>query len=389
MKVAVTNACLFPSDKRVVILIDHGKVSAVGDDVSLPQDTSVIDAAGRPVTPGLVEAHAHVGVLNAGIGWEGRDHNETTDPITPQVDAHDAINPEDRGFMDLLRGGITTVQVIPGSANIIGGTGLAIKTKPTALIDDVVVKLKTGMKAALGENPKRAYGVDKKRNPSTRMGSAALLREWLFKTIDYQNKKETSPDQAEYDARLEALLPVIRREMPLRIHAHRADDIVTAIRIAEEFSLCYSIEHATQGDKIADYLAERQVLCAVGPSFGYEAKVELEDVGFSTSVRLHRAGVPFCLTTDHPVVRGEYLHMLAGMASAYGLGDEAALMAVTQNPARHLGLSDRVGTLEPGKDADLVIWSGDPLDGRSLADVVIIDGEAVYRSDESSSKRQG
>ena len=376
----IVNAEVYPvSGKQFpgTILIEAGRLKAVGVDVDVPKNATVIDAKGRPVTPGLIEAHGHVGVSNEGIGWEGSDTNERTDPVTPHVSALDGINPEERGFMDFLKGGVTTVQVMPGSANIFGGTGVIIKTKPTSVVDTVILKRDSGMKAALGENPKRAHGRDNSRAPVTRMGSAAIMREWLQRAQEYLAKKEKGEEK--YDARLEALLPVIRGEMPLRIHAHRADDMGTAMRIAEEFGLRFSIEHATQGFKMAELLAERQVHCAVGPSMSHEAKVELEGVGFATPVAFQRAGVPFCLTTDHPVVRALYLHMIAGMAAAHGVGADGALRAVTLSAAEHLDVADRVGSLDAGKDADVVIWTGDPLDGRSRAHTVIIDGEVVYQ----------
>ncbi len=390
--IAVVNADIYTGDGQVytggTILVENGKIAAFGTDIDIPQESEVMDAEGAPVTPGLVEAHGHVGVSNQGMGWEGSDTNESTDPVTSQVSALDGINPEERGFRDLLRGGVTTVQVMPGSANIIGGEAVTIKAKPTPVVDEVILKRPTGMKSALGENPKRAYGRRKKDAPMTRMGSAAMLREWLRKARDYHNDEQqaccdSDADKNEgrkgkYDARLEALGGVIRGEVPLRIHAHRADDIVTAVRIAEEFGIKYSIEHCTQGFKLAEFLAERDVYSAVGPCLSKESKVELEDVGFKTPVALHEAGANFCLTTDHPVVRAMYLNMIAGMASAYGVGDEAALRAVTLSAAEHVGVADRVGSISEGKDADLVIWTGDPLDGRSFAETVIIDGEVVY-----------
>ncbi len=390
---AIINARLYTGEGEVFedaqILMEDGKITAFGDDVTVPSEAEVIDANGAPVTPGLVEAHGHVGVSNQGIGWEGSDTNEATDPVTSQVSALDGINPEERGFRDFLRGGVTTVQVMPGSANIIGGEAVTIKSKPTSVVDDVVLRRWTGMKAALGENPKRAYGQRKKSAPMTRMGSAALLREWLRKARDYHDDSgdaengETDScsedsDGGKYDARLEALAGVIRGEVPLRIHAHRADDIATAVRIAEEFGIDYSIEHCTQGFKLPEFLAKRGVSSAVGPCLSRESKVELEDVGFDTPVALHKAKAAFCLTTDHPVVRVMYLNMIAGMASAEGIGDDAALRAVTLAAAEHIGVDDRVGSIRQGKDADVVIWTGDPLDGRSFASRVIIDGEVVY-----------
>ncbi len=379
---AITNARIHTGTGETIeegaILLRNGKIEALGKDIDVPAGAEIFDAGGRPVTPGLVEAHGHVGLANEGVGWEGDDVNETIDPVTPHISALDGINARDRGFDDFLRGGITSVQIKPGSANILGGSAVAVKTGPNNAADDMIIKANTGMKAALGENPKRAHGADKDRAPYTRMGSAAIMRDWLFRAREYVEKRTASDSKTGYDAKLEALAPVIRGEIPLRIHCHRADDMLTAIRIAEEFDVPYTLEHATQGFKIPEYLAERRVSCAVGPSMSREAKVELEGVGFETAVAFQRAGVPFCLTTDHPVIRALYLHMIAGKASAAGIGPDAALAAVTASAAEHIGIADRVGSLETGKDADVVVWSDDPLDGRSHPVRVIIDGEIVY-----------
>lgn len=358
--------------------MENGRITAVGPDVEIDSTAEVIDAGGRPVTPGLVEAHGHVGVADEGIGWEGDDVNERTDPVTSNVSALDGINPRDRGFRDFLRGGITSVQIDPGSANVIGGFTVAAKTAPAASVDEMIIRDRTGMKAALGENPKRVHGLDNERAPYTRMGAAAIMREWLFRAREYGRKREENRAERDYDARLEALVPVVRGEIPLRVHCHRADDMLTAIRIAEEFDLVYTLEHATHGHKLPEYLADRKIRCAVGPSMSREAKVELEGVGFDTAVAFERAGVPYCLITDHPVVRARYLHMIAGIASAHGVGDGGALAAVTLSAAKHVGIEDRVGSLEPGKDADIVIWNGDPLDGRSEPSAVFIDGRKVH-----------
>lgn len=379
---AIVNAKIHPVVGDVVedgvILIEDGRILDLGAEVSVPEGAEVVDAGGAPVTPGLIEAHGHVGLMDAGLGPPGVDVNETTDPVTSHVRALDGINPEEGGFQDFLGGGVTTVQVLPGSANVLGGRAITIKTRPTSVVDDVVLKEYSGMKAALGENPKRAHGRDKNRAPATRMGTAAIMREWLMKAREYADRRNNGGKGGKYDARLESLVPVMEGEVPLRIHCHRADDIVTAIEIAGEFGIEYTIEHTTQGFKLADLLAEKGVSCAVGPCMSSESKMELEGVGYETPVALHRAGARFCLTTDHPVVRALYLHMLAGVASAHGVGDEAALRSVTLGAAEHIGVEDRVGSLERGKDADIVIWSGDPLDARSSPRLVIIDGEVAY-----------
>ncbi len=360
------------------ILVENGKIKAIGTNLEIPADACVIDAAGRTVTPGIVEAHAHIGIGEQGVGWEGQDTNETSDPLTPWCSALDGINMRDMAFDDFRRAGITSVSVPPGSANIIGGTAVALKCKGT-IVDEAIIKV-TGMKCALGENPKAVYG-GKNRTPSTRMGNAALLREALLKAKQYLAKLEAAQsekDKPKYDKQSEALLPVMRGELPLMIHCHRSDDIVTAVRICEEFGVRYVLEHVTDGHLLVDFLKARDVHCAVGPTMHYGSKVENRDRDFRTPVALARAGVRFCFTTDHAVLAGQWLPLTAGLAVGWGMDRDTALRAITLASAEHVGIDDRVGSLEVGKDADLVIWSGDPLDFTTHADVTIIDGEVVY-----------
>ncbi len=381
---AVINARLHTMAGPVIsggaLLIDgDGRIAEVGAEVRVPEGAGIIDARGRDVTPGIIEAHCHAGVHEEGLGWEGSDGNEMTDPVTPQVRAIDGANPEDKAFAAFREAGVTVAQIPPGSANIIGGEQFAVKCREAAVIGDMVLVHPSGMKAALGENPKRAYG--SKKGPSTRMGNAAVMRQWLRRAADYAAKKEKAQDNDDgpkLDMKLQALLPVIRREIPLRIHCHRADDMATAIRIAGEFDLCYTIEHATQGFKIPEYLKKHDVWCAVGPALTFEGKVEMRGNGFESAVQLHRAGVHFCLTNDHPVVHGRNLRAVAGILSAHGVPGDDALRSVTLWAAEHVGIAERVGSLEKEKDADLVIWSGDPLDARSFADCTVIDGCVVF-----------
>lgn len=361
------------------VLVKDGKIAAIGTKVDIPACAKVIDAKGRTITPGIVEAHAHIGISEQGLGWEGNDTNESTNPLTPWVNALDAINMRDSAFDDFREAGITTVNVPPGSANLIGGMAVALKCKGT-IVDKAVIKNPTAMKAALGENPKNVYGGNKK-SPSTRMGSAAMLREALLKAQQYLEKvkaAQSEKDMPKYDRNCEALLPVMRGEIPLGIHCHRADDIVTSVRIAEEFGVKYRLEHVTDGYLLVDFLKARDAYVAIGPSLQYGSKVENKDRDFRTAVLLARAGVHFCLTTDHPVIAGHYLILTAGMAVAWGMDRDVALRSITLSAAEHAGLSDRVGSLEVGKDADIVIWSGDPLDFTTFADVTIIDGEIVF-----------
>ncbi len=361
-----------------ILIDDEGRIAELGDNLQVPAGTDVIDARGRDVTPGIIEAHCHAGVSEEGVGWEGSDGNESTDPVTPQMRAVDGANPEDKAFSAFREAGVTAAQITPGSANIIGGQQFVVKCRAAAIIEDMVVREPSGMKAALGENPKRVYG--SKKGPATRMGNAATMRQWLQKARDYVARAQSDDDDngGKFDAKLEALREVIEGNIPLRVHCHRADDMATAIRVAREFDIEYTIEHATQAAKIPEYLAEHDVFCAVGPSLMFEAKVEMRGNGFDSAVALHRHGVRFCLTNDHPVVHGRNLRAAAGILSSWDVPPDAALRSVTLSAAEHMGLGDRMGSLTPGKDADLVIWSGDPLDARTFADVTIIDGTVVF-----------
>jgi len=381
---AVVNARLDTVANGIVekgqMLVKNGKIVAIGTDLEIPADAKIIDAAGRTVTPGIIEAHAHIGISEQGLGWEGNDTNESTSPVTPWCSALDGINMQDTSFEEFRRAGITTVNVPPGSANIIGGTSVALKCKPTFIVDEAVLANPTGMKAALGENPKRAFG-GKGKTPSTRMGNAAIMREALLKAKQYLDKlerAETEKDKPTYDKQCEALLPVLRGEIPLRIHCHRADDIVTAVRISREFGIKFTLEHVTDGYLLVDFLKKADVSCAVGPTLKYGSKVENKDRDFRTAVYFARHGVKFCLITDHPVIAGQYLVLTAGIAVSWGMDPQVSLRSITLGAAEHIGVADRVGSLEVGKDADFVVWSGDPLDYTTFADITVIDGEIVY-----------
>lgn len=361
------------------ILVENGKITAVGPHLAIPADAQLIDAAGRTVTPGIIEAHSHIGISEQGIGWAGEDTNESTNPITPWCRAIDGINMRDTAFDAYREAGITSVNILPGSGNLIGGTSVALKCTGL-IVDDAIILHPSGMKAALGENPKKVYG-DAKKSPSTRMGNAAVLREALLKAKQYHNKlskAQTDADKPKYDKDSEALLPVITGEIPLRIHCHRADDIVTAVRIAKEFGIRYTLEHVTDGHLLVDFLKAANVSTAIGPTMHYGSKVENKDRDFRTAVTFSRHGIPFCFCTDHPVVAGQYLILAAGLAVGWGMDRDAALRGVTLGAAEHVGIADRVGSIEPGKDADLVIWSGDPLEFTTFVDLTIINGEIVF-----------
>ena len=360
-----------------VLIGDDGKIVSVGKDISVDGNVSVIDAGGRLVTPGCVEAHCHIGVHNSAMRWEGADYNETSDPITPQMRAIDGINPMDEAFDLAIKNGVTTACTGPGSANVVGGTFVAIKLVGKR-IDNMIVKDPAAMKCAFGENPKGVYGQNSRKAPVTRMATAAMLRELFFKAKNYYEAKQNGKDPS-FDMKLEAMIPVIKKEIPLKAHAHRADDIFTAIRIAKEFDVLLTLDHCTDGELIADELAMEGYPAFIGPSFGSKTKIELNHKDFKTSSALYKAGVPISIITDAPVIPLQYLPMCAGFASDAGLPYEEAWKAITINPATQIGIGDRVGSLEAGKDGDAVIWQADPLKtvGAS-AYITVVDGKVVY-----------
>ena len=360
-----------------ILTDDNGKISAIGETVDAPANATVIDAEGRLVTPGLVEAHCHIGLHDANMRWEGADYNETTtDPVTPQVRAIDSIYPQDEYFQEAMRGGVTTACTGPGSANVVCGQFAAIKLAGRC-VDEMIVKAPAAMKCALGENPKNSYGQQKK-SPKTRMGSAAILRETLFKAKEYCDAKDKGGNP-KFDMKMEAMLPVMRKEIPLKCHAHRCDDILTAIRIAKEFDVKLTIDHATDGARIADLIAASGYPVIAGPALTGKSKPELANKSFAAPAALRNAGVSLMsITTDAPVTTLDYLAFCAGMCASRGLPLEEAWKAVTINPATIIGIEDRVGSLEVGKDADIVIWTAEPLTtigGRAW--MTIIDGKVV------------
>ena len=365
-------------EKGCVLLGDDGKIVKVAKEIDAPAGCTVIDAEGRLVTPGCVEAHCHVGLDNAAIRWQGADYNEKGDPITPQMRAIDSIYPQDEYLADAIAGGVTTACAGPGSANVIGGTFAAIKLHGSR-VDDMIVKEPVAMKCAFGENPKSVYGQSAKKSPVTRMGTAALLREALFKARDYQQAKDKG-ENPKFDMKMEAMLPVMRGQIPMKAHAHRVDDILTSIRIAKEFGVKLTLDHCTEGHLIAQDLAAEGYPAIVGPTFGGKSKPELRNKHFKTPGILHKAGVKVCITTDAPVLPLSSLPMCAGFAVSAGLPMEDSWRAVTLNPAQVMNIADRVGSLEEGKDADVVIWTDDPL--RIIgahAWMTFVDGKLVYQ----------
>ena len=360
-----------------VLIGDDGKIASMGDQIEESADMIVINAGGRLVTPGCVEAHCHIGVHNSAMRWEGADYNERSEPLTPHMRAIDGINPIDETFTLALRHGVTSAVTGPGSANVVGGTFAAIKLAGKR-VDKMIIKNPVAMKCAFGENPKSVYGQSGHKSPVTRMATAALLRDLLFKSRNYLAAKEAGKEPS-FDIKLEAMIPVMKKEIPLKAHAHRADDIFTAIRIAKEFDLKLTLDHCTDGALIADELAEEGYPAFVGPSFGAKTKIELSNKSFTTPAVLHKAGVPVSIITDAPVIPLEYLPMCAGFALSEGLPYEEAWRAITVNPATQTGIGDRVGSLEVGKDGDVVIWQDDPLTKIGTeAYITIVDGKVVY-----------
>lgn len=365
------------------ILIDNGKIKAVGKDLAVDAK-QVIDASGFNIYPGLIEAHCHLGLHESSIQFEGNDVNESTDPITPQLRAIDGINPMDETVRLACSHGVTSVCAGPGSANVIGGTFTTYKTNGTC-IDKMIIKDNVAMKVAFGENPKRVYQNSKIK---TRMQTAAYLRETLLKTKEYLAKKEAAGDDISkrpaLDMKLEAMIPVIQKKMPLKIHAHRADDILTALRIVKEFDLNCTLDHCTEGHLILDEVKASGFPALVGPSLGNKSKFELKEKSFNTPGILNTAGVKIAIITDSPVIPQEYLSLCAALAVKHGLDEMEALKAITINPAEILGIADRVGSLESGKDADLVFVKGNLLSYEAEVMKTMINGEIVYESEETS-----
>lgn len=376
---AVAGGTIFTMAGRIIdkgtLLVDKGKIRGVENGIVLPPGADSIDATGKVVMPGLIDAHTHVGIVEEIYREEGDDCNEITDPVTPHLRAIDAIDPADLGFRDALAGGVTTVVTGPGSANVIGGEMAAVKTCGK-IIDDMIVRFPVGLKAALGENPKRSYGREKK-TPATRMASAALLREALTRGQTYV--KKIADGSVDKDLKMEALAKVLRREIPLRVHAHRADDIMTAVRVAREFQVDLVIEHCTEGHIIAEELAEMGVPAVIGPVITNRAKVEMQRITLQTAKVLADAGVLFAIMTDHPVVPIQYLSVSAALAVKGGLTVNAALRAVTIDAAKILRLDRHLGSLEPAKDADFIILDRHPFDFLCRVEQVFINGVKVYQ----------
>ncbi len=393
MKAIVNATILCPVQGFIengTILFDKGKIVDVGKSVKIPKGSNVIDVEGQYVLPGFIDAHCHQGMFDGSIGWAGRDGNEMTVPTTPEMRGIDGFNPFEPSLKEVLRGGVTAINTGPGSGNVISGEAFVIKPIGSGVIDDMIVLSPSGLKIAFGENPKRVHGQENKRMPMTRMGVAALLRktftegqnyleEWKsfgMKSREAKDKGEAPPKPPKRDLGLETIVKVLKREIPLHAHAHRADDIATAIRIAEEFNLRLVIIHCTEGHKVAKHLARKKVPAVIGPTMFWTSKPETRERSFKTAVILSRAGVQVALQTDS-LTPMNYFPLLPMYAIKHGMSREEALLCVTLNPAEILGIQNQVGSLEKGKDADMVIWSGHPFEFYSEVTQVFINGKRI------------
>ena len=365
------------------VAIENGKIVAVGQSLSY-SDAEVRDVTGMTVMPGIVDPHCHIGMWEDAMGFEGADGNECTNPITPELRAIDAINPYDRCFEEAAAGGVTTCVTGPGSANVIGGQFVAIKTYGDS-VEDMVLRFPVAVKAAFGENPKRVYN-GKNQTPSTRMATAALMRKALIEAQEYNEKLErgkADPEKMpERNLGKEILARVIRRELPMKTHAHRPDDILTAIRICREFKLRYTLDHCTEGylitDKLKEALSEDCEGIIVGPLLTDRSKIELKNLSFKAPKVLEQAGIEYAMMTDHPVTPEQYLPICTAVAVREGASEEGALKAITINAAKITGIADRVGSIEVGKDADIAVFSGHPFDFRSRCVLTLVNGKVAH-----------
>lgn len=380
----IINGKILPMEGKNIengfVRIKGKKIAELGDmsEYESKKEDEVIDVQGAWVLPGLIEAHAHIGITEEKWGTMGDDCNEETLPVTPALRAIDAVNPMDPAFHDAIEAGITSVMAGPGSANVVGGQFVFMKTQGRC-IDNMIVRHPAAMKVAFGENPKVNYG-DKDQLPSTRMGIAALLRKTLYEAVQYKADRENG-NLVQRDFEIEPWIPVLSREIPLKAHAHRTDDILTAIRIAKEFEVDITIDHGTEAHLIADEIKESGFPVIVGPDLTARSKIEVKNMDFKTNKILHDAGVLFSITTDHPVSLIQYLPLCAGLAVKHGLPMEEGIKAITINPARICRVDDRVGSLKKGKDADIAIFSGNPLEVFTETLYTIIDGQVIYKKE--------
>ena len=365
-------------ENGALLIGDDGKIAAVGSDLKAPAGAEIIDAGGRLVTPGCVDAHCHTGLDDEAMRWEGKDFNEKGDCVAPQMRAIDGFWPQDTAIPKAVAGGVTTVCTGPGSSNVVGGTFIVVKLSGSC-VDEMVLKSPAAMKCAFGENPKNAFGQNQKKMPYTRMGVAALLRELLFRAKNYMEELDGGKEP-KFDMKLHAMLPVMRGEIPLKCHAHRADDILTAVRIGKEFGVKVTLDHCSGGEQIVPQLQKAGYPVFIGPTATFKSKPEVSEKSFTTPGVLSRAGLEVSIITDAPVIAQEDLPLCAGRAVAYGMDEQDAWKAITLNPAHSLGVDDRIGSLAVGKDADVVIWTANPLTAvGGHAYMTLIDGKIVYR----------
>ncbi|AKS37332.1 amidohydrolase [Anoxybacillus gonensis] len=368
LKYGIVYPITSPPMKGADVRIENGKITDIGYNLPVHDGTEVIDVSGKYVFPGFIDVHTHLGLYDEGTGWAGNDANETIETMTPHVRAIDSVYPLDPGFRDAIEHGITTVHIMPGSANVIGGTTAVIKTYGKN-VENMIIKQPAGLKIALGENPKRMHSQGNKES-LTRMGIMGMLRETFYnaKYSDWPHDFRTIP-----------IIQALNREIPIRVHAHRADDILSAIRLADEFGLDLRIEHCTEGHLIAEELQGRNLQVSVGPTLTRRSKVELKNKSWKTYKILCDAGVHVSITTDHPYTPIQYLHICAAIAVREGLDEQKALEGITILPARNLGVDDRVGSLEVGKDADIVVWNYHPFHYIATPIFTMINGEIIYK----------
>lgn len=396
--ILLKNGCIHTMEqdffKNGYLLIDGAKISAVGDmkDLKDVNADQVYDLEGAFVMPGMVDGHSHIGMWEDSLGFEGADGNEETDPVTPQLRAIDAVNPMDKCFEEGLCAGVTTSVTGPGSANVIGGQFAALKMRGTC-IDDMIIKAPVAVKAALGENPKGVYH-DKNQAPMTRMATAALLRETLFKAKEYGERLEKfkadplQQEKPEFQMKYHALLPVLSGELPMKVHVHRADDMFTAVRIAKEFGIRITLEHATEAHLVAEKVIGLPYPLLLGPNFCDRSKPELKNLDPKAAGILERNGIRPALITDHPVIPCQHITICAALAVKHGMSEQAALEAITINPARYCGIDGRVGSLKAGKDADIAVFTGNPLHTGTAVRYVFLNGKLAVKDGAAESFRK-
>ncbi len=372
MEILIQNATIHPITspklEKASLLIKHGKIAAIENYIEPTDKMTVINGKNKHLLPGLIDAHTHLGLYDEGTGWAGNDANETSEALTPHIRAIDGVYPLDIGFKDAVKYGVTTVHVMPGSANVIGGTTSVIKTFGKN-IKKMILKENAGLKLALGENPKRVHSTSNK-NDITRMGIMGMLREAFYHA-------KTNPNK--HDLRMAPIISALNREIPVRIHAHRADDILTAVRFAEEFQLDLRIEHCTEGHLIAEELSQYPMQITVGPTLTRRSKIELKNKSWETYRALTDEGISVSITTDHPYTPIQYLNICAALAVREGLTEQQALEGITINPAKNLGVDDKVGSLEIGKDADVVLWNHHPFHYLAKPELTILNGQIIYK----------